>query len=109
MKLQLDDVMKEISCFKDSMDNWHQHCQLILKSCFGMDFNDFYKFLKFILKSRKQSLETKQPHRVYGGWIIGSNHLKFDLKKVEEVLRNFQNDNNFNSLLKEKNIVEFVS
>lgn len=102
----LDDVKKEITCFKDSMDNWHEHCQLILKSCFGMNFEDFYKFLKFILKTRKFYLQMNQKYKVYGDWIMCSNHLNFDVMKIQEVVDTFQNDNNVRLLLREKNIEE---
>ncbi|XP_065222081.1 2-oxoglutarate and iron-dependent oxygenase JMJD4 [Planococcus citri] len=104
MKRNLDDVQKEISCFKDTMDNWHSHCQLILKSCFGMDFEDFYKLIMFILKCRKSCVDRKTPLNVYGGWVIGPNHLNYDYLQVRELMESFLNEENVKSLLKEKTI-----
>ena len=34
------------------MDNWGEHCQLILKSTYGMDYDQFLDFIIFIAKQR---------------------------------------------------------
>ena len=109
MKLNLKDVEREISCFQDSMDNWHTHCQLLLKSCFGMDFRDFYKFITFILRSRKFCVDAKSLHCVYGGWLIGPKHLNFDYSQVQKILTSFLNDENVKLLLKENTIKESLN
>lgn len=89
MKISFEEVKKEISQFKNSMDDWEDHCQLLLQSCFGMNFSEFYTFLSYILKHRKHCVENKICLEVHGNWILSINQLQYDLMKVEEILNIF--------------------
>jgi hypothetical protein len=84
-----EDVKNEIIEFRDTMSDWIDHCQLLLKSCFGMNFSEFSEFVSYISKQRENALLTKSYLKVYGDWFIGFNHLKYDLKKLEDVRKTF--------------------
>ncbi|ESO86531.1 hypothetical protein LOTGIDRAFT_128855, partial [Lottia gigantea] len=51
IKSSLLDVEKQISDCLD-MENWHQHCQMILKASSGIDFTEFYMFMSTIAHHR---------------------------------------------------------
>ncbi|KAJ8953862.1 hypothetical protein NQ314_007202, partial [Rhamnusium bicolor] len=51
MRDSLELVRKEIEDCK-SMDEFEQHCQVMLNASFGMDYYKFYEFIKFIGISR---------------------------------------------------------
>ncbi|XP_017773859.1 PREDICTED: jmjC domain-containing protein 4, partial [Nicrophorus vespilloides] len=66
----LKNVKKEIDDCK-SMENFHAQCQVLLKSTFGLDFKDFFDFLKYICSKRLQKTD---------------NHSIFDLQRIKEIL-----------------------
>lgn len=103
MLSNLEDVKNEIMEFRNTMDNWADHCQLLLKSCFGMNFYEFSDFLSYVIGQRKNSLTTRSYLNVYGNWLIGFNHLKYDLKKLKHVQKTFLSHPDVN-LLFQKNI-----
>ncbi|CAG9784271.1 unnamed protein product [Diatraea saccharalis] len=80
LETQLISVENEIAEFRTSEDFTLQ-CQLILKSVFGMDFKMFIAFICHIGKKRLLQIESKQS-RVFGKYILGINHIKFDLNNV---------------------------
>ncbi|XP_031570375.1 2-oxoglutarate and iron-dependent oxygenase JMJD4-like [Actinia tenebrosa] len=52
-------VQKSIEDCQD-MDDWHQHCQLMLKSMAGMDYSDFINYLVTIAKPRLDFIQQQQ-------------------------------------------------
>ena len=78
-----EDVKNEIIEFRDTMSDWVDHCQLLLKSCFGMNFYEFNEFLSRISQNRENALLTKSRLKV------GFNHLNYDLKKLKYVRTKF--------------------
>lgn len=76
-----ESVCHEISDCKE-MDGWDEQCQLMLKSCFGMNFMDFFRFVAAIAETRIDRIQNHHVLRVNGGWGIGPNHMKFDLTKI---------------------------
>lgn len=84
----LESVQKEIEDCKE-MENWSEHCQIMLKASFGMNYEDFYYFLMFISKRRLECIEQNKPLPVLGDWIIGRNHILFDLKQIYKILTTF--------------------
>eukprot|EP00794_Sanderia_malayensis_P017460 gene17460-19207_t len=50
-------VENEISEHRETMEGWKQHCQLILKSCAGMDYEEFYNMITALTKPRIKSLK----------------------------------------------------
>lgn len=65
------------------MDNFEEHCQVMLKSLFGMNFVDMYEFLKHI--TTKRLCKNSQ----YRNFRLGINHTAFDLNKIRTVLTKF--------------------
>ncbi|XP_008193873.1 2-oxoglutarate and iron-dependent oxygenase JMJD4 [Tribolium castaneum] len=81
-------VKKEIEDCCD-MEGFLQHCQVMLKASFGMDFYKFYDFLKFIALKRLAQVHKKQKEELFHGHILGLNHAFFDLLSVKTVLELF--------------------
>ena len=98
----LEDVKKEIIEFRDTMDDWVDHCQLLLKSCFGMNFHEFNEFLAYIANQRERALSKNSPLKVFGNWLIGFNHLEYDLRKLKDVQTRFLKHPDVDLLLKKK-------
>lgn len=99
----------EIEDCKD-MDNYLEHCQIMLKASFGMDFETFFEFLEFIAKKRLTLLQNKKKEMLFHGHILGFNHAVFDLSMIEAVLKEFINHNDVaelctQQLLKANNIL----
>lgn len=101
LKKNFEDVKSEIAEFQNSMVDWHNHCQLMLKACFGMDFKDFYNFITFILRRRKECIKTEKELKVYGDWLLGSRHIRFDLIKLENICDIFEKDTDVQLLFNE--------
>ncbi|KAK9303249.1 hypothetical protein QLX08_005015 [Tetragonisca angustula] len=91
LKKELNSVMKEVSDCKD-MSNWAEQCQLILKSTYGMDYNLFFDFLKFIAKRRLSMVLEKQNVITFNRYKLGLNHCVFDLHSIKLTLIDFIND-----------------
>ncbi|XP_036080333.1 2-oxoglutarate and iron-dependent oxygenase JMJD4 isoform X2 [Rousettus aegyptiacus] len=87
--LELCAVQQEVSEWKDSMPDWHNHCQVIMRSCSGINFEEFYHFLKIIAKRRLLVL-TKEagPGKAEGseGTGLGRQQATFDIGRIAEVL-----------------------
>ncbi|XP_067834891.1 2-oxoglutarate and iron-dependent oxygenase JMJD4 [Heptranchias perlo] len=99
---ELTAVQGEIGEWKDRMEGWHQHCQIILKSCTGIDYHEFYTFLKIIAKNRMAVLDATA-----GDWALHSNifpaelsmlgpcHAMFDLHRTEDLLTSMLTNEDF--------------
>ncbi|XP_021569884.1 jmjC domain-containing protein 4 [Carlito syrichta] len=57
LQQELRAVQEEVGQWRDSMPDWHQHCQVIMRSCSGINFEEFYHFLKVIAERRLCILE----------------------------------------------------
>lgn len=79
-----DDVVREISDCKD-MENFAEHCQLMLKSSFGMNVTDFVEILKHIADKRIKSIREESNFQTFETFTIGTNLMIYDLKVVLEV------------------------
>lgn len=87
----LDNVQKEIEDCRD-MDNFLQHCQIMLNCNFGMDFQKFYDFIECIAVKRLK--EVEQDAR--------KHHAAFDLMSIKHTLELFSNHKDFSEVLQEK-------
>ncbi|KAL5005972.1 hypothetical protein ScPMuIL_017130 [Solemya velum] len=58
LKQSLRDVQREITDCR-AMDDWHPHCQVILKACNGIDYTEFIQFMQIIGHNRIQRLQTE--------------------------------------------------
>lgn len=100
MKSNLNDVKREIGQFQNSMDDWERHCQVLLKSCFGMNFEDFRNFCEYVLRQRLTAWDTKTTLEANGGWQIGMNHVSYDLSVIRRILKIFHEDPDVRIFLK---------
>lgn len=81
----LSDVRKEIDDCRDMID-FEGHCQLMLRSLFGMNFESFFDILKCVTENRLRVIASGEDVEV-NGIRLGGNHAKYDLKAIENVLR----------------------
>lgn len=86
-----DSVEKEISDYKD-MENYLEHCQLILKSSFGMNFQEFYEIISYIADKRIQSLVNNFNIISFNAYLFGNNHISFDLNTIADLCRNLKDN-----------------
>lgn len=93
LNVTLKEVENEISDCKD-MDNFDAQCQLILKSTFGMDYQDFLDFIMYILVARTKVVETNFED------IIGRNQVLFDINCIKEVFFIIKDDVTNNDKIK---------
>ncbi|XP_069778245.1 2-oxoglutarate and iron-dependent oxygenase JMJD4 [Narcine bancroftii] len=102
---ELRAVQGEIDEWKDHMEDWHQHCQLLLKSCTGINYSEFYTFLNIISKSRMAILDassedTANVKNIYPRELsaLGPCHSVFDLHRSEDVLTSLLSNEDFRKL-----------
>ncbi|KAI1242517.1 hypothetical protein IHE44_0000047, partial [Lamprotornis superbus] len=102
---ELAAVQREISQWKDPMDDWHLQCQLIMKSCTGIDYKEFYNFLKVIAENRISILEkgldeesSSQNNSKAAISTLGMLHAVFDLKRTVKVLSSLSANEDFRKL-----------
>ncbi|XP_070374133.1 2-oxoglutarate and iron-dependent oxygenase JMJD4 isoform X2 [Equus asinus] len=89
LQQELCAVQQEVIQWKDTMPDWHHHCQVIMRSCSGINFTEFYHFLK-VIAERRLHLLTKGtgPGEVGGGEGagLGPQQAAFDVGRIAEVL-----------------------
>lgn len=90
-----EDVKKEIEDCRD-MENFENHCQVMLKSLHGMNIAEFIELVLHILDKRIKSCDVE----VFDKFELGENLKKFDLKMAAEVLEELFNNENVESELK---------
>lgn len=84
---KFNDVLREIDDCKD-MDDFDAHCQLMLKSDFGLDFQMFLDILNCITTNRIELL-TSNKKLVLNEYTLGRRHAIYDLKSIRRVLDDF--------------------
>ena len=93
MKRNLDEVLIEIQDCQD-MDDFPSHCQLMLKSMFGMNFQDFLELLCHIANKRLKRMSGVDLESTdFENFVFGANHVMFDLSHILEVLERMQEEN----------------
>lgn len=93
---KFNDVLREIDDCKD-MDNFDEHCQLMLKSDFGLDFKMFLEILQCIVDNRLKILQGD--HKVIlNETKLGRKHAIFDLASIRRVLNDFNKKCNIEEL-----------
>lgn len=104
---KFDAVLREIDDCKD-MDNFDEHCQLMLKSDFGLDFKLFLEILQCIVTNRKILLQTN-PELILNESKLGRQHAIYDLKSIRRVLEDFCGKCNLQELQKtSQNIISQI-
>lgn len=85
-----NEVVNEISDCKD-MENFDQHCQLMLKSVFGLNIEMFLDMLNYIAVNRLSILNTDSQTPVNDKKIrLGRKHAIFDLKSIQSSIINIR-------------------
>ncbi|KAM4794588.1 2-oxoglutarate and iron-dependent oxygenase JMJD4 isoform 1-T1 [Cyanocitta cristata] len=102
---ELAAVQREINHWKDPMDDRHLQCQLIMKSCTGIDYKEFYNFLKVIAQNRVSILEkgldeesSSRNDSKAAISTLGMLHAVFDLKRTVKVLSSLSANEDFRKL-----------
>jgi hypothetical protein len=75
-----EEVKSEISDCKE-MENFEEHCQVMLKSVFGMSFDDLNELLIHIKHKRLNKDEIK----LFELYKLGQNHIEHDLKILDDI------------------------
>uniref|UniRef100_A0A3B3BNT0 2-oxoglutarate and iron-dependent oxygenase JMJD4 n=1 Tax=Oryzias melastigma TaxID=30732 RepID=A0A3B3BNT0_ORYME len=91
---ELSSVQKEIDEWRNTMDSWHQHCQVIMKACSGIDYMEFASFLKIIAENRMAFLnacssgDSSDYARPLSETLttLGPYHAAFDLQRVANII-----------------------
>ncbi|XP_077260757.1 jumonji domain containing 4 [Temnothorax americanus] len=91
LKKELRSVMKEVDDCKD-MKNWNEHCQLMLKTSYGMDYKQFLEFISFIAKNRLHAMLKKGQVISFNKYRFGRNHCLFDLRTLKTILEDIITD-----------------
>lgn len=81
------DVLREIDDCKD-MDNFDEHCQLMLKSDFGLNFQMFLEILQCVVDNRCKILQNNS-NVILNDIKLGRKHAQFDLIAIRRVLDDF--------------------
>lgn len=88
LQQELQAVQHEVGEWKDSMPDWHHHCQVIMKSCTGINYEEFYHFLKVIAEKRllvlRQGLKGDSGDNKSLG--LGLQQAAFDVGRLADVL-----------------------
>ncbi|XP_051734484.1 2-oxoglutarate and iron-dependent oxygenase JMJD4 [Ctenopharyngodon idella] len=102
---ELSSVQREIEEWRDTMDTWHQHCQVIMKSCTGIDYGEFASFLKTIayirisfLNSCPRNADNCQDLLAESLCALGPHHAAFDLLRVLHIFENMLSNEDFKRL-----------
>nr|KAF6348885.1 jumonji domain containing 4 [Myotis myotis] len=88
LQQELCAVQQEVSEWRDTMPDWHHHCQVIMKSCSGINFEEFYQFLKVIAERRLLLVKKIGPGELQCSedFGLGLQHTIFDISRIAEVL-----------------------
>lgn len=79
-----DDVEREIFDCRD-MENFYDHCQLMLKTSFGMNFQDFFDIISHIACKRIDSVANGIESKSFEVFKLGISHILYDLKSIYNV------------------------
>lgn len=79
-------VVKEIDDCKD-MDGFEQHCQVMLKASYGIDFMEFLELLHCVGRRRKLLLNGDSIIAEGSEFEIGLKHCRFDIAAIVGVVQ----------------------
>uniref|UniRef100_A0A182JZJ6 Jumonji domain-containing protein 4 n=1 Tax=Anopheles christyi TaxID=43041 RepID=A0A182JZJ6_9DIPT len=92
----MDDVRREIDDCRE-MDNFDEHCQVMLKASFGMDYTDFLTILLYVCDKRLASLKGGGVVKQIDDYVLGKKHVMFDIVTIRELLSETIEKGYFNS------------
>uniref|UniRef100_A0A182PAN7 Jumonji domain-containing protein 4 n=1 Tax=Anopheles epiroticus TaxID=199890 RepID=A0A182PAN7_9DIPT len=87
LRSSLADVRREIDDCHD-MDNFDDHCQVMLKASFGMDYADFLAIVLYVCDKRLKSIQEEGAEKVkqIDDYVLGKHHVMFDLGAIRDLL-----------------------
>ncbi|XP_078739243.1 2-oxoglutarate and iron-dependent oxygenase JMJD4 [Lampetra fluviatilis] len=111
LQSELRAVQREIGHCRSGMSDWAEQCQRVMKACTGIDYGEFYAFMKLIADRRVEFLHErgdippgssradKITDHSHGDLArLGDWHAAFDLARVQEVVVAMQGDPDFGVL-----------
>lgn len=107
LRSHLVSVKDEIKDCED-MPDFEDHCQVVLKASFGMDFESFYKFVAYIAEKRINFLKFGEAVCLPEGRVLGRNHVLFDLLHIYDVVKSLWQHEDLEKLSCFKNSVNSV-
>ncbi|KAG5675162.1 hypothetical protein PVAND_005088 [Polypedilum vanderplanki] len=96
-----EDVKQEIADCSD-MENFEEHCQIMLKSLFGINFEDFIDILIHIGQKRIELIRNKEKQQIFDKFSLGQNHTNFDLNAIAKILEKISKLKKINDIEKTK-------
>lgn len=91
------EVENEISDCRD-MENFTEHCQLMLKSSFGMNFNDLIEILVHIVGKRIRTVKENFRFQMFEKFTFGEHHNHFDLEVILKAFVKLKTNESFQEL-----------
>ncbi|XP_045140574.1 2-oxoglutarate and iron-dependent oxygenase JMJD4 isoform X2 [Echinops telfairi] len=90
LQQELHAVQQEIREWRDAMPDWHHHCQVIMKACSGINYEEFYQFLKIIAERRilimAPGVHTETTAGDAASTGLSTQQAAFDASRIAEVL-----------------------
>lgn len=105
LKAELTKVKAEIRDCQD-MDDFAEHCQVMLRSSYGMDFYQFCDLLSYIARTRIRLIDKGVPVELAQNRSLGKRHARYDLERIGEVVELFVQHEDMKDLLKVSGFVE---
>lgn len=105
LKAGLANVKAEIRDCQD-MDEFAEHCQVMLRSTYGMDFYQFYDLLSYIARRRIRLMEKGLSVDLVQNRLLGKRHAMYDLERIVEVVDLVVKHEDVKDLLKVTSFVE---
>ncbi|XP_019561772.2 2-oxoglutarate and iron-dependent oxygenase JMJD4 homolog [Aedes albopictus] len=87
-----EQVVKEIDDCRD-MDNFDEHCQLMLKASYGMNLEAFLDILEHVANKRIGTILGGVDVVHFDIYKLGKCHIQFDLMKIQDVLSSMHEQN----------------
>ncbi|XP_058819343.1 2-oxoglutarate and iron-dependent oxygenase JMJD4 homolog [Topomyia yanbarensis] len=81
----LDKVVKEIEDCR-SMENFDEHCQLMLKASYGMNFSEFLEIISHVCTKRILTYAVQANVVHFDRYRLGRKHVRFDIESIQNVL-----------------------
>jgi JmjC domain, hydroxylase len=94
------EVISEIADCND-MDNFEEHCQIMLKSVFGMNFEEIFNLLNHIAEKRCNLIKNQKQIEMFKTFTLGHNHALYDLQIIVSIFEQMR-DLHIQELVDEK-------
>lgn len=100
-----EEVEREIADCQD-MEDFAEHCQLMLKSSFGMNFEDLLEIIELVVKNRLKTDSDEVHFKMFDNFRLGKNHKLFDLNEIRKTLKYLKADKSISTFPKFVKIID---